>query len=351
MRTRSDHAPSVAHSDEDRAGVHAVVIALSAVAVLVFGTSAKADLQLCNRTSYVVETAIGIEDKGAAATRGWFRLDPGQCRPVMQGKVEADRVYVHARALDVYGVSPMPQARHAELCVGDGQFLIAGARHCSGRGQRLTRFTEVKPSASSDGLIAALAEEADYEPAQARLAGIQRLLVIAGYDANPIDGVEGKKTEAALAQFLKDRRLGSDAANADGFFDTLIAALKQADGVGFAWCNETAHTVMAAVGVEEKAGMVTRGWYRIEPGKCVKPDLTGNPRRLYSFAEAVDADGQVVKRADKPLAWGGATPLCTRNVKFELSEHKDCAGKGLTSSGFALVDLAGRTGATVRFRE
>jgi uncharacterized membrane protein len=311
---------------------------------------ARGDLQLCNRTSYVVETAIGIEDKGAAATRGWFRLDPGQCRPVMQGNVEAERVYVHARAFDVYGVSPMPQTGHAELCVQEGAFLIAGARQC-GRGQRLARFTEVKPSVTNDGLTAALAEEADYEPAQARLAGIQRLLVVAGYDANPIDGVEGKKTEAALSQFLKERRLGAEAANGDGFFDTLMAAVKQADSGGFAWCNETQHTVMAAVGVEEKAGTVTRGWYRVEPGKCVKPDLSGNPRRLFSFAEAVDADGQVIRRADKPLVWGGATQLCTRNVKFELSDHKDCAGKGLTASGFAVVDLAGRTGATVRLRE
>jgi uncharacterized membrane protein len=327
---------------------------LAAVAVSIAAwlpAPARADLQLCNRTSYVVETAIGIEDKGAAATRGWFRLDPGQCLPVMQGNVEAERVYVHARALEVYGVSPMPQVGHAELCIAEDAFLIAGARQCGGRGQRLARFTEVKPAESSDGLIAALAEEADYEPAQARLAGIQRLLVVAGYDANPIDGVEGKKTEAALAQFLKERRLGADAASADGFFDTLMAAVKQVDGVGFAWCNETQHTVMAAVGVEEKAGTVTRGWYRIEPGRCVKPDVTGNPRRLFSFAEAVDADGQAIRRADKPLAWGGATQLCTRNVRFELSEHKDCAGKGLTASGFAVVDLAGRPGATVRFRE
>jgi uncharacterized membrane protein len=319
--------------------------------VFLFAGPAQADLQLCNRTSYVVESAIGIEDKGAAATRGWLRLHPGQCRQVMQGRVEAERVYVHARALDVYGVPPMAHAAHAELCVADGPFLIAGARHCSGRGQRLVRFTEVKPTESDDGLTASLAEEADYEPVQARLAGIQRLLVLAGYDANPIDGLEGKKTEAALAQFLKDRRLGPDAAGADTFFDTLIAALKQADGVGFAWCNETTHTVMAAFGVEEKAGTVTRGWYRVEPGKCVKPDVTGKPQRLYSFAEAVDPDGQVVRRADKPLAWGGTTQLCTRSVRFELSDHKDCAGKGLTASGFAVVDLAGRPGLTVRFRE
>ena len=52
---------------------------LAACAVLA-GDPARADLLLCNRMSYVVETAIGLEDKGAVATRGWFRLDPGQCR-------------------------------------------------------------------------------------------------------------------------------------------------------------------------------------------------------------------------------------------------------------------------------
>jgi uncharacterized membrane protein len=108
---------------------------------------------------------------------------------------------------------------------------------------------------------------------------------------------------------------------------------------------------MAAFGVEEKGLVVTRGWYRIESGKCLKPDLSGKPRRLYSFAEAVDGNGHAVKRADKPLSWGGAVLLCTRNVKFELNDHRDCAGKGLTASGFATVELSGRTGATVRFRE
>ena len=322
------------------------------LAVLVFlAAPVRADLQLCNRASYVVEAAIGIEDKGSAATRGWFRLDPGQCRPVMQGKVEAERVYVHARAMPVYGASPAAQAGHADLCIAEGTFLIAGARHCTKPDQRLVRFTEVKPTETEQGLTANLTEEADYAPDQARLAGIQRLLVLGGYDANPIDGIEGKKTETALAQFLKDRGLQSDAAQAPAFFDILMHSVKQGDGLGFAWCNETSHIVMAAFGIEDKGAVVTRGWYRIEAGKCLKPDVSGKPRRLYSFAEAVDANGQVVKRADKALAWGGATLLCTRNVKFEHSDHKDCAAGGLTAAGFAMIDLAGRTGATVRFRE
>ena len=322
------------------------------LSVLVFlAAPARADLQLCNRASYVVEAAIGIEDKGSAATRGWFRLDPGQCRPVMQGKVEAERVYVHARAMPVYGASPAAQAGHADLCIAEGTFLIAGARHCTKPDQRLVRFTEVKPTETEQGLTANLTEEADYAPDQARLAGIQRLLVLGGYDANPIDGIEGKKTETALAQFLKDRGLQSDAAQAPAFFDILMHSVKQGDGLGFAWCNETSHTVMAAFGIEDKGAVVTRGWYRIEAGKCLKPDVSGKPRRLYSFAEAVDTNGQAIKRADKALAWGGATLLCTRNVKFELNDHKDCAAGGLTAAGFAVIDFAGRPGATVRFRE
>jgi uncharacterized membrane protein len=299
----------------------------------------------------VVEAAIGIEDKGSAATRGWFRVDPGQCRSVMQGQVEAERMYVHARALPVYGASPMAQAGHADLCIAEGTFLIAGARHCAKPGQRLVRFTQVKPVETEQGLVASLTEEADYSPEQARLAGIQRLLVLAGYDANPIDGIEGKKTETALNQFLKDRGLPGDSASAAAFFDTLVNAMKQADGVGFAWCNETSYTVMAAFGTEDKGVVTTRGWYRIDPGKCLKPDLSGKPRRLYSFGEAVDGNGQVIKQADKVLNWGGVVQLCTRNAKFELSEHKDCAGKGLNPTGFAAIELAGRAGATVRFRE
>jgi len=323
---------------------HVVVTAL-----VLLPSAALADLQLCNKTSYVIEAAIGIEDKGSAATRGWFRVDPGQCRAVMQGKVEAERVYLHPRALPVYGASPMAQAGHADLCIAEGTFLVAGARHCTEPRQRLVRFTEVRPVETEQGLVANLAEEADYNSDQARLAGIQRLLVLAGYDAEPIDGIEGKKTEAALAQFLKDRAI--EAPPGSTFFDTLIQAVKHGEGIGFAWCNETPHVVMAAFAVEEKGALVARGWYRIEAGKCLKPDLSGKPRRLYSFAEAVDGNGQAVRRADKPLAWGGSTVLCTRDVKFELGDHKDCAGRGLSATGFALVDLSGRAGATLRLRE
>ena len=240
---------------------------------------ARADLQFCNKTSYVLDLALGLEEKGAAATRGWFRVEPGQCKSVMQGTPEAEKVYVHARALAAYGPSPLPQAGHADLCIADANFIIAAAKACNSRsGQRLMRFSEIKPSQTEQGLTAYLGEEADYDPAQARLAGVQRLLVIAGYDANPIDGLEGKKTAAALDQFLKDRRLPAETANGATFFQVLLDAVKEADGLGFSWCNETPFAVMAAIGIDEKGAVTTRGWYRVDAGKCVKPELAGQAR-------------------------------------------------------------------------
>ncbi len=324
---------------------------LVAAALLTLATPARADLQLCNRMSYVVETAIGVEDKGAAATRGWFRIDPGQCRIVLQGEVQAESLYVHARALAVYGASPLPQGGHADLCVGNDNFVLAAARACSARtGQKLVRFTAIKPSETEKGLTAYLAEEAEYTDDQARDAAIQRLLNIAGYDVSPIDGIRGAKTDAALLQFIADNKLTATAAGRADFFDVLIAAAQKPEGVGFVWCNETSHVVMAALGVEENGAVVTRGWYRVEPGKCLRPEVKGQLRKLYSFAEAVGANGQAIQRADRALAWGGETILCTRSVKFELVEHKDCAGNGLSSTGFATVELGGRPGTKLRFK-
>jgi uncharacterized membrane protein len=332
--------------------MHSRALLFGLLAVLSLPASARADLQFCNKTSYVLDLALALEEKDAAATRGWFRVDPGACRTVLQGAVTSDKAYVHARALAAYGPSPLPQAGHADFCIADGNFVIAAAKTCQTRaGQRLVRFSQIKPSETEQMLTAYLGEEADYDPVQARLAGIQRLLVIAGYDANPIDGLEGKKTTAALEAFLKDRRLPADTAIGATFFQVMLDAVMAAVGVGFSWCNETPHAVMAALGVDENGAVTTRGWYRVEAGKCVKPDVPAKPAKLYSFAEAVDKEGQALKRGDKLLVWGGPMQLCTRDVRFEISEQRNCGGQGLTATGFAVIDMAGKPGATVRFRE
>jgi uncharacterized membrane protein len=330
-------------------GSNCILAAVSATLVTLAGTPAHAEFNLCNRTSYRVEAAIGLEKRANVATRGWFRIDPGECRQVVDGTLDADMVYVHARTPPVYGSAPMPQAGHAELCIRDGDFEIANARGCPVKQQ--ARFTAVQPSDSPKGPAVNLAEEADYDDAQARLAGIQRLLTIAGYDAYPIDGVQGAKTQAALMKFLNDRKLPVDAIAKPDFFNTLLNAAANPEGIGFSWCNDTQYPVMAALGLVEMGTIVTRGWYRLAAGQCLRPDLRGEPHRLYSYAEAVDGDGRAIRRGYMTLAWGGSVALCTRDGKFELANHKDCAARGLNSAGFAVIDMGGQPSTTVRFKE
>ena len=327
-----------------RASILAAVAFFAALAA-----PAQAELSICNRTSYLMEVAFGLEKRANVATRGWFRVDPGQCRQVVEGALDTDMVYLHSRTAPVYGSTPLPQNGEAQLCIRDTAFAIADARSCPLSQQ--ARFSAARPSDTPRGPAVNLAEEADYDDAQARLAGIQRLLVSAGYDAFPIDGVPGAKTQGALNRFLKDHNLGPDAAQAPDFFDTLLKAAQNPEGPGFSWCNDTKYTVMASLGIVEMGAIVTRGWYRIAAGKCLRPEVRGDPRRLYSYAEAIDSDGRTIKRDGAALSWGGKVALCTRDGKFELSDHKDCAARGLNSAGFAGIDMGAQPSTTVRFKD
>jgi uncharacterized membrane protein len=333
-----------------RSALTRLLMALPAAAIsfVVSSAPALAGLKLCNRMSYVVEAAIGIDDKAATATRGWFRIDPATCRVVVQGTLAADRILLNARALGVYGASPLPQNGGDTLCVAPGDFVIAAARQCRA-GQTSAPFTQITPTQADDGnLVAYLAEDSEYDDEQARLAGIQRLLVIAGYDAAPIDGVDGPKTQGALAAFLRNRGLTPDIVSQPNFFTAMIDAVQSPSTTGLTWCNDTPHKVMAAVATEDGKAVVSRGWYRIDPGKCLHPDVTGQPKQIFSFAEAVDAENRTIKYRDRPLNWGGTKELCTRETKFETTEQGDCGSRGFAATGFAPVDMSSG-GKTLRF--
>lgn len=328
------------------------LVPVSIILFVALTCPARADLEICNRTSFVLETAIGVETRGAAATRGWFRVDPGACRAVLRGEVAAEHLYLHARALPLYGTLRPLSAANVNLCTGSGDFLIAGARKCSKAEERLLPFAEVQPSKSGNDASVFVAESAGYEAEQARIAAIQRLLTLAGFDAEPIDGALGAKSEAALMAFLKSRGLAIEAALRADFFDVLLASARDGQAPGLLWCNDTKHVVMASLAIEEDGAVAARGWWKIDPGACLRPEM---PRRIsgrvFSFAEAVDASGMVIERKGRPLAWGGATRFCVKNARFEIREHGHCNARGLDEKGFAAVPFSAQSGATLRFGE
>ena len=104
-------------SRRQRSALTRILMSLPAAAISLFVSSlpAFADLKLCNRMSYVVEAAIGIDEKSATATRGWFRIDPAACRVVLQGALTADRILLEcarARRLRRFA-DPAERQRHA----------------------------------------------------------------------------------------------------------------------------------------------------------------------------------------------------------------------------------------------
>ena len=132
---------------------------LVAALPFVAAVPAQADLTVCNRTSYRMQIALGIERRANVETRGWFRLDPGRCSKVLDGPIDADMTYVHARTPAVYGSAPLPQNGNESFCVRDGDFEFADGRGCALSQQ--ARFAPARPSDSDTGPTINLAEQVE----------------------------------------------------------------------------------------------------------------------------------------------------------------------------------------------
>jgi hypothetical protein len=227
--------------------------------------------------------------------------------------------------------------------------LSATARSCPV--SERVRFSAAHPAESDNGPVVNLVEQADYDDQRARLAGIQRLLVIASYDASPIDGMEGARTLSATKAFLRDRKLRADAAARPDFFATLHEAARKPEGTAFTGVTRPNIRSWPRSGSSKWAPSSPAAGTRSRPDNaCGRPCASSRSRSIPN-AEAVDDKGQPVIRSGAPLSWGRTVTLCTRDGKFELAEHKDCATCGLNPAGFATIEVGGSQPATQHFRD
>ena len=334
-----------------------VLLRLFAAAALAFwlvpADAARADYRLCNETSYVVNAAIGVEAGGSVATRGWFEILPGRCRVVVEGPLDADKYYFYSRVPNYYDIAVTRFESGTRLCVGSSDFLITDATLCSDPSHRMERFIEVQPKSQGNDWELALAEEAEYTREQAGAAGVQRLLGMLGYDAGRIDGVPGGQTRSALDAFATASSQSIDEPTSPTVYAALLSELKAKQaGIGLQVCNETRHLVWTALGIPEDGKLVSRGWYRIATGECLRPykkPLDGSA--IYSFGEAVDENGPIISADNIPLIWDGDTLLCTQSTRFSIVEHENCEAKGMTPTRFRKISLGGARSWTIRYTE
>ncbi|MHA1547098.1 MAG: DUF1036 domain-containing protein [Alphaproteobacteria bacterium] len=332
-----------------------VFLIAAAVLVVLLATPGRAlaEYRLCNETSYVFDATIGVQSRGEVTTRGWFQVLPGQCRVVVKGPLEADKYYFFSRVPDYYDIAATRFDGGRRLCVGTGDFLIAGAQECTDPSNRLEQFIEVQPRTSGKDWELSFAEEAKFERPQAGLAGVQRLLGMLGYNAGQVDGVSGDLTKNSMREFLAAANLKPANEAAPEVYLALVSELraKQA-GVGLQICNETRFLIWTALGIPEKGKAVARGWYKVGAGECVRPhkkSLDGT--FIYSFGEAIDDNGPIISADNIPLIWDGDTLLCTKSTRFNITDHTNCEAKGLNATRFRRIELGGAKSWTIRYTE
>ena len=104
-------------------------------------------------------------------------------------------------------------------------------------------------------------------------------------------------------------------------------------------CNQTSYVVYAAVGIQQPAQMVTRGWTRVVPGDCGSAvDEPLKEPAYFVYARSARS------RTLQPRDWGGQFRFCVRDANFWLQmplATTACKPDGAFLAPFAPVATGG----------
>lgn len=311
------------------------------------GSGAEAKYSLCNKTSYALSASIGYVDGDRLATRGWWRLRPGECKVVLTETTNPGRYFVYAEAIPGHRGQLRTWSGDTPLCVeNSGFFNLRNQEVCRDDPGRQRAFFDVEVTPAAGGSWQTdFAEAANFTVYSAEVAGVQRLLQDVGEDVKSIDGTLGRDTQRVLASYRKAKNLPEGATIDDQLIDTLIddANAREAK-LGFFFCNKAEAAVWSAIAEPEKEGAYTsRGWWRLEPGDCAKV-VKGELQQDHFYVYGVIEEG----REERRLA-GGEKPFCVNAVKFEISNEQTCADQEYDEAVFKRVEIGGAASATYDF--
>ena len=322
---------------------HGLQIAAAALLCwLVLPAAAHAEFRFCNKTSYVLDSAIAFDTDGKWKSRGWMRIPPGDCKDVLEGAVGEQDYFVFARSIDAHEGSIKYFSGNTGFCIVDGAFEIEGREQCAMRGYDSADFLRVQPTAG-ENWTTTFAEAGDYTADEARIAGAQRLLKDIGFALKQIDGIAARNTLRAVEAFQRSEKETATGRIDDTLIEQLISrATAEQESLGLNFCNRTDELIWAAVGYRNGEDDMSSGWIRIEPGGCRKA-IKGKlgEDAYYVYAEAVDDTGAIARRQGAALIWGGNDSFCTKSTRFEIRGRERCMARGFDERGFMRIDTEG----------
>lgn len=323
------------------------LILLSVLLFVVSSGGASAKYSFCNKSSYALSAAIGYVDGDRLATRGWWRLRPGQCKVVLTEQAKPGRYFVYAEAIPGHKGPLRTWSGDTALCVeNNGFFNLRNQDVCRDDPMRQRKFFNVEVTEAADGAWQTdFTEASTYTVYSAEVAGVQRLLSDVGRDAGRVDGAMGRATQRALANFRKEKGLPDGYNIDDDLIDALIEDANAREAkLGFFYCNKTNEAIWSAVAEPQESDVYqSKGWWKIEPGECakiIKGALEKDHYYVYGLIE--DSAG------DRTLT-GGETNFCINLVMFSAANDLACSDQDLEEVAFRKIEIGGAESATFDF--
>lgn len=308
-------------------------------------TGARADLKLCNRTSYVLYAATGYAHGIDAVTQGWTRIVPGTCQAAIKGPLAARGYFIYARSsLGHAGVSRAWGGKQ-KLCVKDAAFSLRvalAALRCPSDDTFELPFAGVDTRGAKSWAMTFDEAPAYVSMKESETAGLKRLLKDQGARLGAVDAKPDKAADTALAQFRKRLNMAPAATTADLFDALETEALKTSAPAGYAVCDDTAKAIWVALGEKKDGKWSSRGWWKIAPGGCAR--AISEPLRADKVYILAQTPGGV------PIVYG-REKFCTTNVEFDIQGRENCKARGLVESGFAETGVKGLAGFTAHVSE
>jgi uncharacterized membrane protein len=297
---------------------------------------AHAQLKLCNQTSYVVYAAVGIQQPAQMVTRGWSRVVPGDCGSAVDEPLKEPAYFVYARSARSRTLQPRNWGGPFRFCVRDENFWLQmplATTACKPDGAFLAPFAPVATGGAKTWTMTLTEAPALATPADARAAGIRRVLIALGYLAEADS--DAKHLNDAFAKFRVHAKLAVNATPADIFAALESAANDPQKSSGYAICNDGNGEIWAALAYWSGQEFISRGWWDIAAGTCTTPlsqSLGHDPVYLY-----------VSKQGNNHLVAGVAN-FCISNVLFDIHGRDRCEAHGYVSKGFEATNIKGASG-------
>lgn len=208
---------------------------LFVILILLWAPISKARLEVCNQSDLVLMVAVGYDTtENRTATEGWWRVYPGFCEIPVDVAMLKGSYWVHAESNPR---STMPNdsfdwGEEKTLCVQQNDFRTPNALNCrTGKDALSVKFNPIEKNWRNLNKAMIFHPDRRYDGIyRTRVAGIQRLLSVIGYDIGTIDGVIGQKTAQALNEIgAQNKIFGFDLKAIYPVLEAMIAEQQKLD--------------------------------------------------------------------------------------------------------------------------